>query len=296
MTIVEAIRQLLVRYPTAHILACAPSNSAADLIASRLVALGKDTLFRFYAPSRNKSQVPDELLPFTVTNPDGHFTVPPMETLRHFRVVVSTCVSASMPYGIGMARGHFSHLIFDEAGQATEPETMIAIKTMADNSTQIILSGDPQQLGPIIRSNVARELGLQTSYLQRLMETDLYDEVKGHGTTYVVIKLHPKLHLLPPVSVVKLIKNYRSHNAILKFPNEKFYKGELQPCGDPHTINAFIGSPQLASKTFPIVFHALSGKDDREASSPSFFNIDEATQVKTYIENLRADRKFRLSK
>jgi helicase MOV-10 len=96
--------------------------------------------------------------------------------------------------------------------------------------------------------------------------------------------------------VVKLVKNFRSHSAILKFPNERFYKGELEQCGDPKTINAFIGSPQLASRAFPIVFHALSGKDDREASSPSFFNIDEATQVKTYIEALRADRNQRLSK
>lgn len=44
------------------------------------------------------------------------------------------------------------------------------------------------------------------------------------------------------------------------------------------------------------MFHALSGKDDREASSPSFFNIDEATKVKTYVEALRANRTIRLSK
>ena len=183
VTVVEAIRQLLARYSSARVLACAPSNSAADLIASRLTALGADVLFRFYAPSRNKGQVPDELLPFTTTNANGHFTVPPMATLKRFRVVVSTCVSASMPYGIGMDRGHFSHIFYDESGQATEPETMIAIKTMADNSTNIILSGDPKQLGPIIRSNVARELGLETSYLERLMSRDLYDEKKGHGST-----------------------------------------------------------------------------------------------------------------
>ena len=82
-----------------------------------------------------------------------------------------------------MPRGHFSHIFFDEAGQATEPETMIAIKTMADNSTNIILSGDPKQLGPIIRSNIARELGLETSYMERLMDRDMYDEQRGHGST-----------------------------------------------------------------------------------------------------------------
>lgn len=181
---VEAIRQVLLSNPTARILACAPSNSAADLIASRLKELGKDVLFRFYAPSRHKDLVPDELDQFTVKTLDGHFSVPPIAVLKRFRVVVSTCVSGSVCYNIGIPRGHFSHIFFDEAGQATEPETMITVKTMADNATNVILSGDPKQLGPIIRSSVARQLGLETSYLERLMRRGiLYDEKQGYGKT-----------------------------------------------------------------------------------------------------------------
>jgi helicase MOV-10 len=95
--------------------------------------------------------------------------------------------------------------------------------------------------------------------------------------------------------VVKLVKNFRSHNAILKFPNDRFYKSELKPFADPRVINSYLGSSYLPSKEFPIVFHAISGRDAREASSPSFFNIDEVTQVKTYIQALRADRRFRTS-
>jgi helicase MOV-10 len=96
---------------------------------------------------------------------------------------------------------------------------------------------------------------------------------------------------------VKLIKNFRSHHAILKFPNERFYRGDLQPCGDPKVINFYVGSQHLVdrNKKFPIVFHAISGKDDREASSPSFFNIDEVTVVKDIIRKLRDDRKLRIS-
>ncbi|KAG8954835.1 hypothetical protein FRC04_010317 [Tulasnella sp. 424] len=44
ITVVEAIRQVLRNDPQARILACAPSNSAADLIAQRLVPLGRDKL------------------------------------------------------------------------------------------------------------------------------------------------------------------------------------------------------------------------------------------------------------
>ena len=85
-----------------------------------------------------------------------------------------------------MPRGHFTHIFVDEAGQATEPEVMIGIKTMADNDTNIILSGDPKQLGPIIRSAVARELGLEKSYLARLADRDIYNNRRYQGITYVL--------------------------------------------------------------------------------------------------------------
>lgn len=185
VTVVEAIQQLLKINSSACILACAPSNSAADLIASKLTVLGEDKLFRYYAPSRAKGSAPADLTNFTYTNPDGHYSLPPISVLCQYKVIVSTCVSASFAYNIGLARGHFSHIFVDEAGQATEPETMVAIKTMADLDTNVMLSGDPKQLGPIIRSSVARTLKLDVSYLERLMESEVYDERTGHEETYV---------------------------------------------------------------------------------------------------------------
>ncbi|KAH6909394.1 RNA helicase [Coprinopsis sp. MPI-PUGE-AT-0042] len=277
ITIVEAMRQLLQKNPQTRILACAPSNSAADLIAERLCgALGTDALFRMYAPSRTKAQMPDALRNHVFINPDGYFSVPSMETMKSFRVIVATCVAASMVSGIGMTRGHFSHIFIDEAGQATEPEAIISINTMADPSTNIVLSGDPKQLGPIIRSPISSTLGLATSYLERLMESDIYEVSSASAT------------------VVKLIKNYRSHPAILKFPNEQFYAGDLEAWASAATINAFLNSPLLPKNPkFPVVFHAVAGKDDREASSPSFFNVDEVLQVKSYVQTLMEGSKFR---
>ncbi|KAJ3714461.1 P-loop containing nucleoside triphosphate hydrolase protein [Lentinula raphanica] len=280
VTMVEAILQVLATNPTSRILACAPSNSAADLITARLASahLKPTELFRAYAPSRNKDDVPTSVAPYTHQTRDGHFSVPPMSRMMGLRVIVTTCVSASITSGIGMPRGHFSHIFVDEAGQATEPEVMIGIKSLADSSTNVILSGDPKQLGPIIRSSVARVLGLETSYIERLMNREIYDEVKGYGR-----------------SVVKLVKNFRSHNAILKFPNERFYRGDLECCGDPKTINFYVNSQHVARKNFPIVFQSISGKDDREASSPSFFNIDEVTTIKTLVQKLRSDRTLRIT-
>lgn len=80
-----------------------------------------------------------------------------------------------------MPRGHFSHIFIDEAGQATEPEAFVSIKMMADSKTNIILSGDPKQLGPVIRSGIAKELGLDKSYLERLMDRDAYAKQTGYG-------------------------------------------------------------------------------------------------------------------
>jgi len=185
---VEAIRQVLVHSPQAKILACAPSNSAADLIASRLkVGLFPEELFRFYAPSRYKNQVPDELLSYTHTDRNGHFSVPDPAKIRmsRFRVIVTTCISASIAHGIGLPRGVFIHIFMDEAGQATELEAFISIKTMADTRTTIVLSGDPQQFGPVIRSGIAMELGLEKSYLERLMDRDAYNLKTGYGKRWI---------------------------------------------------------------------------------------------------------------
>lgn len=124
--------------------------------------------------------MPDKLRSYTSTR-DGHFTVPIMSRLKRFRVIVSTCISASFCSGVGMARGHFTHIFIDEAGQATEPEAFVSIKMMADTKTNVILSGDPKQLGPVIRSGIARELGLEQSYLERLMDRDVYDNKTGYG-------------------------------------------------------------------------------------------------------------------
>ncbi|KAI0749074.1 hypothetical protein C8Q74DRAFT_1212093 [Fomes fomentarius] len=55
-------------------------------------------------------------------------------------------------------------------------------------------------------------------------------------------------------------------------------------------INSFLGSWQLAQPNSPVVFHAISGHNDRESTSPSYFDI-EAWGVKAYVQALlREDR------
>lgn len=301
VTIVEAIRQLVQTEPNTRILACAPSNSAADLIADRLAGLGKSQIIRLNAHSRGVENVPSAVRALSREEKDSdgffRFTVPSVDQLKKFRVVVCTCLSASLPYGIGVPRGHFSHIFIDEAGQATEPEVMISIKTMADPNTNVVLSGDCKQLGPIVRSPVARDLGLAQSYLDRLMANDIYNEETGKGTTWVGrSQCAPELKTsFVCTRIMKLVKNWRSHPSILKFPNEEFYKGDLVACGDPTVTHSLVRWERLPRQNFPVMFHGVAGKDEREASSPSFFNIAEASEVKHYIDALLEERKLRIS-
>ncbi|KAG8930545.1 hypothetical protein FRC02_004060 [Tulasnella sp. 418] len=277
ITIVEAIKQLVLRDRSARILACAPSNSAADVICERLIALGRSQIFRLNAPSRLKSTLPAILKDFCLENEET-FTVPAPDVLKNYRVVVSTCMSAAVPSSIGLPRGHFTHIFVDEAGQALESEAMIPIKLIGGPNTNVILSGDPKQLGPIVRSPIAQRLGLGTSYLDRLTKLPVYDDRTHNGIT-----------------VVKLTNNFRNHPAILKFPNEEFYRAELQPCADPVIIESLLHWSGLPRRGFPIIFHSIKGKDERQATSPSFFNADEASVVKKYVQDLRSDGRLRLT-
>lgn len=190
MTIVEAMRQLLDSDENACILACAPNNSAADTIARKLgPTLGPTKLFRLNALSRKVTDMGGDLRPYACINGNEFFAMPSVAELKKYRVVVSTCLSACVPASLGIKRGHYSHIFIDEAGQGKEPEIMVAIKTIADEKTNIILAGDNQQLGPVVHCNMASSLGLRTSYLSRIMDRDIYNLDTGRGITYVSVIL-----------------------------------------------------------------------------------------------------------
>ena len=47
---------------------------------------------------------------------------------------------------------------------------------------------------------------------------------------------------------------------------------------------------ELPNKQFPMIFHAVYGKDEREENSPSFFNVTEVETVELYLKKLLDDR------
>ena len=54
---------------------------------------------------------------------------------RH-TITVGTCVSVGILYTMGFPKGHFTHVIIDEAGQATEPEISIPLGTIFLSATE----------------------------------------------------------------------------------------------------------------------------------------------------------------
>uniref|UniRef100_A0A672JMP8 RNA helicase n=1 Tax=Salarias fasciatus TaxID=181472 RepID=A0A672JMP8_SALFA len=269
ITLVEAMNQVSRADPTAHILACAPSNSAGDLICERLMThMDAHKVYRVYATSRDPRSVPKNLLV-------NGFVFPDKKTLMSYTVVVTTLVSAGRLVSGGIPVGHFSHVFVDEAGQAVEPECVIAIAgLLSAGKGQLVLAGDPKQLGPILRSPLASQYGLGLSLLERLMNHNaLYQKSSdsGHFDTRFV---------------TKLLRNYRSHPAILKIPNELFYEKELQVFADQWEREAYCKWEYLPKKGFPVIFHGVMGKDEREANSPSFFNVSEIEVLVDYLTKL----------
>jgi helicase MOV-10 len=133
--------------------------------------LGLDKLYHPDTSSSDDEDMSEDIQTFSST--------PEHERLLAFRVVVSTCSSAGMLQVLNIPVGHFSHIVIDEAGQAEEPLAMIPIMTFSNSYTNVILAGDPNQLGPVIKSPISAKAGLRKSYLERLI---LMREVYGLDT------------------------------------------------------------------------------------------------------------------
>lgn len=161
VTLVETILQILTLLPDARVLVGTPSNSAADVVATRLIdsgALKPGDLIRFVAHKCvADDSIPLKLVPYCATadiSSEGtdhlrkHRTLKNGLTLgvscsvigRH-RVTVSTCSNLGGLFSMNFPKGHFTHIVIDEAGHLLEPETMIPLSFLDLASGQAILAG-----------------------------------------------------------------------------------------------------------------------------------------------------------
>ncbi|GLT47611.1 hypothetical protein SLA2020_212970 [Shorea laevis] len=273
MTLVEAILQIYKTRNYGRILVCAASNSAADHILERLVCneaveVKESEIFRLNATSRPYEDVSPAFIRFCYFG-ESIFSCPPLKALKRYRIIISTYMSSSLLHSEGLERGHFSHIFLDEAGQASEPETMVPISNLCQQETVVVLAGDPMQLGPVVYSRDAENSGLGKSYLQRLFESEFYE---GEDEAFVT----------------KLVRNYRCHPAILDLPSRLFYGGDLIACKEDNSFSIVSKVDFFPNKQFPVLFVGIQGCDEREGNNPSWFNRFEASKVVDIINKLRS--------
>ncbi|EJX06510.1 dna-binding protein smubp-2 [gut metagenome] len=296
-TLVEAIYETLRREP--QVLVCAQSNTAVDWISEKLVDRGVPVL-RIGNPSR----VNDKMLSFTYERQfESHPSYPELWGIRksiremrsknhkgtyteresarnrlsrlrdrateleiqinadlfgNARVIASTLISSNHRVLTGR---RFSTLFIDEAAQALEAACWIAIR----KADRVILAGDHCQLPPTIKCIEAARGGLE----QTLMEK--------------IVKQQP--------AVVSLLKmQYRMNEAIMQFPSDWFYHGELEAA--PEVRNRSIldfDTPMNWIDTSEMDFHEeFVGENFGRINKPEADLL--INELETYIQHIGEKR------
>ncbi|XP_052806170.1 putative helicase MOV-10 [Mya arenaria] len=286
VTVTEAIRQIYHSSPTSRILVCCPENTAADIVMLKLISKSlsgtvqlKD-IYRLCAVYRPFASIPSAIKDSKMYNFDDKerdFYYPAKSELEKYRILIVTLSTSGRLVSASFEKNFFTHIFIDEGAHAIEPECIVPITglmdaTKKDTCPQLVISGDPKQLGPVLRSRFSLEYGHDLSIMERLMR-DFEEYQRRDDNTYNVRY------------ITKLVRNYRSHDDIINIPRQLFYDKELMACGD-EILNSMLGWDGLPNKKFPIIFHSVFGNDEREEDSPSFFNRDEIAQVDKFLNKL----------
>lgn len=275
-----------------------------------------------------RDQIPDELRKYCVTvdiaaprstaapeNPieNGIRVQCNSDFLSLHRILISTCSTFGSLLQMKFKPNHFTHAIIDEAGQCIEPEIAIPIALLGKDA-QIILAGDPHQLGPIVHSQISKQCGLSKSLLSRLLDflpyrSDVGVRILRHTSVYY-LKLtclnHSNFDFLQRNGgfderlVTQLLHNYRSIPSILDAYNKLSYESKLIATitaenSDEHKLLAKVQggiSKKSKLKHVPnhgVYFIGVEGKDEQTADTTSWRNPQEYLEVSLVRKNLYRD-------
>jgi len=131
------------------------------------------------------------------------------------QVITCTLVGAAQRV---LEKRKFRTVVIDEAAQALEPATWIPIS----RASRVVLTGDPFQLPPTVKSTEAMRRGLATTLIEK------------------------SLQRIPQVSLLNV--QYRMHHVIMGFSNQQFYEGKL--IAAPVVRNHQLAIPRHPSVTF----------------------------------------------
>lgn len=118
----------------------------------------------------HRSSLPLRCAAFAVQgNPEVPYNTTPARCLRaRFLYVCSSTTVFPRPvptyitFSFVSSKDAFTHVFIDESSQAMEPELLVPL-SLTGARAQVILCGDPRQLGAAVRSPSARALGLEIS-------------------------------------------------------------------------------------------------------------------------------------
>ena len=296
-TLVEAIYETLHREP--QVLVCAQSNTAVDWICEKLVDRGV-TVLRIGNPTR----VNDKMLSSTYERRfESHPAYPELWSIRKSiremngrmrqgsyteregmrnrmnrlrdrateleilinadlfdsaRVIASTLVSSNHRLLNGR---RFPTLFIDEAAQALEAACWIAIR----KADRVILAGAHCQLPPTIKCIEAARGGLEHTLMEKIVQQK-------------------------PSAVSLLKVQYRMHEAIMQFPSDWFYHGELEAAPE-------VRHRGILDFDTPMNWIDTSGMDFHEEFVGESFgriNKEEANlllqELETYINRIGKER------
>lgn len=297
-TLAEIVVQLATHRIDSRILVSTQSNSAANLILSKLIATGRFTkqdLVRVVgAQVYTNDSMPGDLKqycatfsspnPLTTPKTDGNGDAIrvelDLETLCEYQVVIVTCGSVGRFLQMKLSTSHFTHLLLDEAGQCLETEAIMAISLMTGGDTQIVLAGDEKQLGPVVARAELEDAKFGVSVFERLMRMKFYNEEEAEFNRVLANKLN---------------YNYRSLPTILHVYNGLFYD---------FTLNAMVTSGaqfEYLDKLQPVLpktqgrlpqqgvfFYGVIGSQQRSSSNPSWLNPKEAIIILDLLEKFQS--------
>lgn len=286
------------RPDTASILVAAPSNTGADVFCKKLARLGLTTrqMFRLNALGRSISTVDEALIPYCRTSStqgstSASFVVPALEELRQFQIIVTTCICAShitnalQSSDDPVKNGWFSHVLVDEAGEATEPETFVPLTLLRPTAGVAVLLGDHFQLGPMVQAPRAAEFApLRTPMLARLAN-DRLDAASADRSPH-----RDALRRCESFGLLFLTETYRSHPAIMELYSRVFYNDQLEhrPRDRQCDLLKHFNARGLEA---PLIFHHVQGKQHRDPDSFSWYNLEEVRLVQQYLTEIIDDSK-----
>lgn len=237
-TLVQAVKLLCETEPT--VLVCAPSNTAVDLLTERLAEEGLKVI-RIGNISRVDESILSHTLEVQLAqHPESKnikkVKVEAAEMRRRARkrsgrgdrderkrlfqeanelaawanqledrlieqildsaqVITCTLVGAAHPL---LDKRHFRTVVIDEAAQALEPATWIPIV----KASKVVLTGDPFQLPPTVKSMEAQRKGFSVTLIEKCLQR------------------------LDRTSLLNV--QYRMHEVIMGFSNQQFYNNQLR--------------------------------------------------------------------